>query len=70
MGTINQKIMDDIIAGDYDDDNPTKIVSYNNMFDGSVTYALVCKHDYQMKYEESPACHNVRTIWTKERGVL
>lgn len=68
MGTINHKIAEDIIAGEYSEDGITKIVTYNNMFDGSLTYACVFRREDQLKYELSPACHNVKVIWTEENG--
>lgn len=66
MGTISKIIADDIIAGKYPEDDCTKIVTYNNMFDGSLTYACVFRREDQMKYELSPACHNVKTYWVSK----
>ena len=68
MGTINAKIAAEIMAGGYAEDKPKKIVTYNNMFDRGLTYALVCAHEDQMRYEKSPACRNVKTVWTKASG--
>jgi hypothetical protein len=70
MGTINKQIADEIIAGGYKSDKPVKIVTYNNMFEGGLTYAVVCASDPYTKYEQSPACSNVRTVWTKAGGVV
>ena len=70
MGTINRKIAHDIIhTNKYDSDNCTKIVTYNNMFDGGLTFAVVFKKDYQQKYEQSGACSNVQIVWTKGQGL-
>lgn len=70
MGTINAAIARDIIfTNQYDDDNCTKIVTYNNMFDGGLTFAAVFYRDYFRKYEESPACHNVQTVWHSTTGL-
>lgn len=70
MGTITEQIANEIMAGKYAEDRPTKIVTYNNMFNGGLTYAVVFHHDDQMKYERSSACGNVKTIWTKKEGKL
>ena len=70
MASINKQIADDIIAGKYPEDDCTKIVTYNNMFDGGLTYAAVFRRNYQNKYEESPACQNVRTYWTEKDGLV
>lgn len=70
MGTITEQIANEIMAGKYAEDQPTKIVTYNNMFDGGLTYAVVFRRDDQMKYESSPACGNVKTIWTEKDGKL
>jgi len=40
----------------------TKVVEYDNQWGGRST-AILYAHHNQMKYEESPACSNVRTIW-------
>lgn len=64
MSTVNKQIVDDIIAGKYDDERITKIVTYNNMFDGSLSYAIVHESENQIKYEESPACRNVKIYWS------
>ena len=69
MGTINLRIAEEVIAGKYEDDQPTKIVTYNNMFNGDLTYALVCAHEDQLKYECSGACKNVNVYWTKKDGM-
>jgi len=69
MGTINREIAKDIIKGLYPTDDTTKIVTYNNMFDGGLTFATVYRHEYQNKYEESPACHNVRVVWSYIGGM-
>ena len=68
MGTITKQIAEDIMAGKYAEDKPTKIVTYNNMFDGGLTYAVVFEREDQFKYERSGACDNVTTIWTKQDG--
>jgi hypothetical protein len=66
MSTISKKIADDIIDGKYPEDECTKIITYNNIFDGGLTYAAVFKHENQLKYELSPACFNVKTYWLSD----
>jgi hypothetical protein len=68
MGTINRQIAEEIAAGKYKEDRPTKIVTYNNMFDGEKSFAVVCEREDQQRYEKSPACSNVKVWWTKENG--
>lgn len=63
MGTISKQIADDIIAGKYAGDGVTKIVTYRNMFNGGLTYAAVTRREDQMRYENSPACDDVRVYW-------
>lgn len=63
MGTITQHIAEEIMAGGYRGDNPSKIVIYRNMFDGGPTYAVIFAGEDQQKYERSPACYDVRTVW-------
>jgi hypothetical protein len=74
MATLTKGICQDVINGDYHDgpqgpyEGIVKIVTYNNMFNGGLEYASVHKKDYFMRYEESPACHNVKTVWTPDMG--
>jgi hypothetical protein len=66
MGSIAKKVAEEIIANDgvYETDpRCSKIVTYENMFDGGLTYAIVYPHEDQFKYERSPACNNVKVIW-------
>lgn len=68
MSTISKEIAQTIIDNEryYPGDHVrvTKIVTYNNQFDGGLEYAMVYEHQDQMRYEESSACHNVTTIWS------
>lgn len=69
MGTIAKQIADDIIAGNYPKDKCVKIVTYNNMFDGGLTFAAVFAHENICRYEASPACSNVQTYWLLGKGI-
>jgi hypothetical protein len=67
MSTINKTIADEIIThkGYYPGDHTkvTKIVTYNNMFNGGLEYACVYSHENPYRYEGSPACIDVKTYW-------
>lgn len=74
MGSINKEIAQDIIfTKKYASDGIIKIVTYKNMFDDSLTYAFVTIRDKQRqneyKYEQSPACSGVHTVWLEETGL-
>ena len=70
MATITQKdIVDTIIRnnGHYEDDElVVKIVEYNNMFDGRVAWGLIYESEDLMRYHNSGACRNPRTIWERD----
>lgn len=68
MPTINKNIATELIHNDghYKDDPVVmKIVTYNNMFNNGLEYACVYEGQDMMRYENSPACHNVKTLWVK-----
>lgn len=66
----NWRLVNEIIACNGDSDSPdeppiVKIVSYNNQFNGELTYAIVHANENPNRYEESAACHNVVTVWRR-----
>lgn len=66
MGTITKEAAEHIIAhnGHYEDDlRASRIVTYENMFDGGLTYAVLYPTEDQRRYERSYACKNVQVIW-------
>ena len=66
MSSVPESIAREIIANDgyyLDDERVTQVVTYNNQFDGGLTYALVYGRNNPRKYHDSPACLNVRAIW-------
>lgn len=63
MSTIDKTTAEKIMAGQFSEDGWVKIVTYNNMFDGGISYGAVHRREHFNRYEESPACHNVKTIW-------
>ena len=64
MSTISKLIAHDIIFTDkYAEDNAAKIVTYRNQFDGGLSFAVVFERDHFLKYELSPACDDVKTVW-------
>jgi hypothetical protein len=65
MATVNKKIADRIIAGDFPEDNATRIVEYDNAFGGKgygVTYHNQDKETYM---RESPYIKNPKIYWDK-----
>ena len=74
MATVTKEMADQIIArnGYYPGDpRVTKVVKYKSNW-GTECYALVWGHENQLRYEESPDCHDVEVLWmaqptTKER---
>ena len=67
MGTISKKIADCVIAGEYDDDHPVKIVKYTNSFDGGDSYGLICRGQSPDTYRASPFVINPSTYWINPR---
>ena len=65
MGTISKKIADDVIAGVYDEDRPVKIVKYNNSFDGTEAYGLICEGQPLDTYRASRYVLNPVTYWER-----
>lgn len=65
MGTINKQIADDVIAGKYDQDNPVKIVQYQNQWGGE-SYGLICAHESLDRYSASEFVINPKTYWEKK----
>ena len=63
MGTISKKIADEVIAGKYEDDQPKMIVEYANMFDGSLSYGLICGNQPLDTYRETDFVINPRVYW-------
>jgi hypothetical protein len=68
MATVNSRaIVDEIIEGNgyYEDDElqVVKIVQYNNIFDGGITYGLIWEGEDPWRYHKGEACLNPRTIW-------
>lgn len=68
MGTVTKSIAQAVINGDYDDDKPSRVVSYNNQFDGGLTYAVIFQGESKTKYHDSPACSNVKVMWDIEQS--
>jgi len=43
-----------------------KIVQYENQWNGAPAYGLIYAHEDPMRYHESDACINPKTIWVRE----
>lgn len=67
MATITSPdIVDTIIKNDGrygGDPQVVKIVRYNNMFDGKLAWGLIYKGEDLMRYHNSAACLNPKTVW-------
>ena len=69
MASVNSREQVDEIIAANGRDGVVKIVQYNNMFDGGLTYGLVFKTDGKRgynRYEESLACGNAKILWEKQ----
>lgn len=69
MATVSKHIAEELIANDgYYPGDPrvSKVVQYSNDFNGELAWAIVYPHEDQMRYETSPACHNVKVLWQAE----
>ena len=64
MSTVSKEIADGIIAGEYESDNPTKIVKYTNAW-GSDAYGVIFHGDDLEIYKESYYVRNPVTYWEK-----
>jgi len=75
MSTLTKEICDKIIKGHghYPGDEylpcVTRVVTYNNQFNGGLEYASIREDEDQERYHNSPACHNVQTYWTLKDGI-
>lgn len=65
MGTISQKIADDVIAGKYDDDHPVKIIKYDNNWGGE-SYGLICEGENPRRYDASQFVKNPTVYWERQ----
>lgn len=50
MSTVDLKTAQAIIRGEYDDDRPTRIVRYENAFDGRYAYGVTFRGQDKNKY--------------------
>ena len=64
MGTISKKIADAIIKGEFDDDDPVRIVKYTNAWGGEA-YGLECRGELG-RYQESEYVINPIVYWKRE----
>jgi hypothetical protein len=68
---VNRQIIAEIIANDgYYPGDPqvTRIVQYNNQFNGELAWGVTYEHDDPNKYLNAPACHNPRIIFDVQRN--
>ena len=65
MGTISKEIADRVIAGEFDDDDPKRIVEYTNAC-GVIVYGLTCdSQDPDTYLYESKYITNPKIYWDK-----
>lgn len=63
MGTVTKKIADAIARGEYEDDDPRRIVEYTNAW-GGVAYGVTFGRDHPDKYlNESNYIRNPKIYW-------
>lgn len=65
MATVSKEMAMELIVNDGfypGDPRASKIVKYTNDW-GAECYAIVWPHEPQLRYELSPACHNVEVLW-------
>lgn len=65
MGTVDKSIADRVIAGEFEDDRPVKIIKYTNAL-GDEAYSLVCAHENQDRYAASEFVINPTLYWTHQ----
>jgi len=66
MSTLSKQTADDIIAGKYADDQPTRIVEFTNAW-GKKAYGLTCGREDKNKYlYESEYIRNPQIYWDAE----
>jgi hypothetical protein len=68
MSTVGKSIADKIVAGEYKSDKPTRIVKYQNMFDGGDAYGVTFKPQNKDTYLTAGACRNPQIYWDIEDG--
>jgi hypothetical protein len=68
MGTVDRKIAERIVAGEFKSDGCVKIVKYKNMFDGGEAFGACCRGEDLMRYERGGACIDPQVWWTEEGG--
>ena len=68
MATVDKITADKIIAGKFKGDKPTRIVKYNNMFDGREAYGVTFGKQDKNLYFQSGACVNPVLYWDITEG--
>ena len=67
MSTVCLEIAERIAAGEFDSDNPTAIIKYDNAWGGQ-GYGVIFAGRNPETYAPSPFVKNPRVWWTKEGG--
>lgn len=69
MPTITKEIADQVVAGKYKSDNPTRIVEYDNAW-GGISYGLTCGQQSLNTYAPSDFVRSPRIYWDKQTGTV
>ena len=73
MSTLTKEICETIIVNDgyYPGDRVaySHIVTYNNMFNGGLSWAAIRVDEDPRRYHNSEACSNVQVYWTRGSGL-
>jgi hypothetical protein len=69
MSTVGKETADRIVAGEFKGDKPTRIVKYQNMFDGGEAYGVTFgKQSKETYLNGTGACLNPKIYWDIEDG--
>lgn len=70
MSTVDKAVADRIVAGEFTEDNATRIVEYDNAF-GGISYGVTFGDEPKGKYlEPTPFVQNPRIYWDAETAAI
>jgi hypothetical protein len=68
MSTVGKDTADKIVAGEFKGDRPTRIVKYQNIFNGGDAYGVTFDKQDKDTYLFAGACLNPQIYWDVEDG--